>query len=74
MKLGLDGFSCRAGQNSRTFYLPAALSTFGAHKMAAARALMLKLTGSGNPDSLGQTFMGFLFRHLPNTSKLKMKT
>jgi hypothetical protein len=38
--------------------------------MAATSVFVLKLTGSGNLDPFTKALMGFLFRHLPNTSKL----
>jgi hypothetical protein len=52
------------GYNSRAADAPSAFCVFTAHQMPSAGAMAFNLAGSGNFNSLSQSFMALLFRHL----------
>ena len=52
------------GHNSRAADAPSAFCVFAAHQVPAAGTMALNLAGSGNLDSLTQSLMALLFRHL----------
>jgi len=62
-------FGRRPCDDRRTAYSPSTLSVLTAHKMAATGVLAPDLAGRGNLDSLAQTLMGLLFRHLAHPFK-----
>jgi len=65
-----DCFSRCTGYNSWASYSPSTLGVLGAHKVAATRALVPDLAGSGNFDSFAQPLVGLLFWHLANSFKI----